>query len=203
MIANFSKFSLFALGMFFPALGVLIAQPQGAALLTPGSIKIEKIDLPSEAKKGSPTIRELGEDWYMLEVKFDTEATLTEELTVKFYTDMVDTLKEGANNVVILTAETTYINIPKGKGHVAAVYLHPSSVLRYGGKSGAEGIKKANVHVDLMEGGRMVDGLDMKKDDPNWFTQYAPVTGVLMTLKESPFWPAEAQKFNQIKSTTR
>ncbi|MDX6765798.1 MAG: hypothetical protein SFU85_03305 [Candidatus Methylacidiphilales bacterium] len=183
------------------AITSLVAQGQPARLVE-NSIKLEKATLPREAETATPGNRVLGEDWYVIEAKFDTTEELTEEITVKFYTDMVDTLKK--NETIILTSEVTFINVPKGNGHVATAYLHPAAVSRYGGSAGKDGIKKANVHVDLMENGRSNGpGLDLRKDQPNWFSSFPQVPGVLVNLKDSPFWPMEQRKFNQIKAATR
>lgn len=182
-------------------------------LLQKGSIKLDKYQLPGEARRGggTPATKELGDDWYAIEVKFDTTAPLTEEITLKFFIDMVDTLKkEDAKQdpTVILTAETTYINVPKGRGHVAMVYLHPTSVLRYGGVRGAEGIKKANVRVEAYERGEKVDELDMKQQKTDWLKdlqeQGVPlVPGVLLSPDQVAFQAFEVTKFNQIKRATR
>lgn len=203
MIADWLRHILLCLVVVGTSAATLTAQRAEAdALLIPNTIKMDKVQLPSEARKANAPVRELGEDWYVIEAQFETVPKLLEEVTVKFYTDMVDTLKDG-QPTVILTSETTFINIPAGKGHTATAYLHPTSVLRYGGKSGAEGIKKANVHVELLVGGRVVDKLDMRKDDPNWHTQFPPAPGVLIPLQDSPFWPFEALRFNQIKPSAR
>lgn len=205
MIAYFPR--VLMVGAAFLWAGILSspAQKQESAKLVEGSIKFDKVELPAEVRTAKPGSRELGEDWYSIEVKFDTTADLTEEITVKFYTDMIDTLKEGNANTVILTAEVTFVNVPKGVGHVATAYLHPSAILRYGGTTGKDGIKKANIHVDLMENGRSVGtGIDLRPDNQaNWYTSFTQVPGVLVTLKDSPFWPSEMLKFNQIKSGSR
>lgn len=182
-------------------------------LLQKGSIKLDKFQLPGDARRGggSPTTKELGEDWYAIEVKFDTTAPLTGEITLKFFTDMVDTLKKGdakEDPVVILTAETTYINVPAGRGHLAMVYLHPTSILRYGGIRGAEGIKKANVRVEAYEGGEKVDEIDMKQEKTDWVKAMqdegaALVPGVLLSPDQVAFQAFEITKFNQIKRATR
>lgn len=198
------------------ALGIAGAIAQNSqfepVLLQKGSIKLDKFQLPAEARRsGSPTTKELGDDWYAIEVKFDTQAPLTDEITLKFYADAVDTLKEDqakGDPLVILTGETTYINVPAGRGHLAMVYLHPTSVLRYGGTRGAEGIKKANVRVEALEGGEKVDEIDMKPEKTDWVKDLQTrgatlVPGVLLNPDQVPFQAFEVTKFNQIKRVAR
>jgi|GEM_PF-835927 len=212
MIANW-PFQWMALILWL-GLGVAGAQAPKfePVLLQKGSIKLDKYQLPGEARRGgSATTKELGDDWYAIEVKFDTQAPLTGEITLKFYADMVDTLKRGdakEDPIVILTAETTYINVPAGRGHVAMVYLHPTSVLRYGGIRGAEGIKKANVRVEALEGGEKVDEIDMKEEKTDWVKDMQAqgatlVPGVLLSPDQVAFHAFEVTKFNQIKRAVR
>lgn len=205
MIAHFARVLIVGTAAFCLGISSQAAEKDFSSKLVEGSVKFEKIQLPDEIKRINATSRELGEDWYVIEAKFDTKDDITEEVTVKFYTDMVDTLKEDKDNVVILTAEVTFINVRKGNGHLATAYLHPSAIQRYGGTSGSKGIKKANVHVDLLENGQSTgEGIDLRKEkDPAWYTSFTQVPGVLVTLKDSPFWPLEMLKFNQIKTNPR
>lgn len=191
--------------------GELMAQKVEPTLLQKGTIKLDKYTLPNEARRGTPTTKELGEDWWAIEVRFDTFVPMTEEVTIKFYTDMVDTLKKGERDVeptVILTGETTYMNVPAGRGHVASMYLHPTSVIRYGGVRGREGIKRANVRIEVFEGGEKVDTLDMKEEKTDWIealksTGASEKAGVLLSPDQVPFHAFELLKFNQIKRATR
>jgi len=205
MIAHFARVLIVGTAIFMLGVSLSEAEKDFSAKLVDASIKFDKIQLPEELRRVSAGTREVSEDWYVIEVKFDTKDEITEEVTVKFFTDMVDSLKEAKGNTVVLTSEVTFINVPKGNGHLATAYLHPSAVKRYGGTSGAKGIKKANIHVDLLENGQSTGpGIDFRQEkDANWYTSFPQLTGILVNLKESPFWPSELLKFNQIKATTR
>jgi len=210
MIAHFARVLIVGTAIFILGISPSEAEKGPTSRLVEGSIKFEKINLPdifksSGSGSSSAAPKVLSEDWYVIEVKFDTEEELTEEVTVKFFTDMVDTLKEAKSSTVILTSEVTFINVPKGNGHLATAYLHPSAVKRYGGTGGAKGIKKANVHVDLIENGQSTGaGIDFRQEkEANWYTMFTQIPGILVNLKDSPFWPSETLKFNQIKATTR
>lgn len=181
------------------------------AFLQKGTIKFDKHTLSGDARRSTPGSKELGQDWWVIEVKFDTFAPLTDELTLKFTTDMVDTLKkqdDQAETTVLLQGELTFLNVPQGKGHQAAMFLHPTSVIRYGGIRGQEGIRKANVRVELYEKGELVDALDMKQEKDDWVEVLkkqgiTEVTGVLLRPDQVPFYAFEFLKFNQIKSVSR
>ncbi|NJK91736.1 MAG: hypothetical protein HC904_07890 [Blastochloris sp.] len=61
-------------------------------------------------------------------------------------------------------------------------------------------MKKNNVHVDVFENGRMAAQKDKNPDEANWYTTAAQLNSILINLVDSPFWPFEARRFNQIKS---
>ena len=171
-------------------------------------VKLEKISLPNEAGRSPAVAKELGEDWYMAEVHFSTPLSkgssadsIIEELQVKFYVDGLDSLK--SDTFVVLTGEQTYLNVPNGE-HYATMYLDPMSLIRYGGKKEqARGFKKSNFHAEILVAGK-VEAQKSKnerteKDDPNWFTQGQQLPGILIGLRESPWWPFEAKRYNRIK----
>ena len=187
---------------------ILIGTTMVAAAETPADniriidVKLDSTKLPSEATRVQAPVKELGDDWYMAEVRFTTLDDISEEVQVKFYVDGLDKLKNDA--FVVLTGEQTFLNVPKGE-HYAVMYLDPMSLARYGGKKeGARGFKKSNLHVEIVA----TDSAPVKKSkneaaekqDPNWFTQGQQLPGILIGVKDSPWWPFEARRYNRIKS---
>lgn len=158
--------------------------------------------MPNEVSRPTSDVaKELSDDWYVAEVKFSTQDPITEEVQVKFYIDGLDSLKNDL--FVVLTGEETYVNVPKGE-HYAVMYLDPMALLRYGGKKDkARGFKKSNLHIEILSGGQVQDKLSKNqlsdKDDPNWFTAGQATPGVLIGVKDSPWWPFDARRYNRIK----
>jgi len=171
-------------------------------LLDPADIKLEPKKLISRATgEAKGAVKEYGEDWWSIDVKFSTEEEITEEVKVKVYLAAYDFLKDDA--FVILTAEETFVNVLKGVEHRATFYLHPGSAKRFGGEKGVQSFGRSsgehNVHVEIFEKGRLVAEIDMEDDDPNWFREGAPVPDVLIGVKNSPWWPFESLAYSQIK----
>ncbi len=166
------------------------------------SLKLDKANVPNEVTRPTSDVaKELSDDWYVAEVKFSTQDPITEEVQVKFYIDGLDSLKNDL--FVVLTGEETYVNVPKGE-HYAVMYLDPMALLRYGGKKDkARGFKKSNLHIEILSGGQVQDKLSKnersEKDDPNWFTAGQQTPGVLIGVKDSPWWPFDARRYNRIK----
>ena len=172
-------------------------------------VKLEKISLPNEAARTPAAVKELGDEWYVAEVKFSTPdkggtvlESIIDELQVKFYIDGLDSLKDDA--FVVLTGEQTFMNVPKGD-HYAVMYLDPMSLIRYGGKKDlARGFTKSNFHAEIVVDGKVVDQKSKRKEtakeDPNWFTQGQPLPGILTGVHDSPWWPFDARRYNRIKA---
>jgi hypothetical protein len=158
-------------------------------------IKVDQSPMPQEVVSGGSN-KVLAEDWHMIQVKFSTEEELTEEIQVKFFLEAFDSKKQ--DQFVVLTSDVTFINIPKGLEHTAMVYLTPGSALRYVGKK-AKNLKDNNVHVDILENGRVVAQQDKKTDEANWYASAQQINSVLVALVESHFWPSESRRVNQIK----
>jgi hypothetical protein len=54
--------------------------------------------------------------------------------------------------------------------------------------------------VDILQNGRLAAQQDKEKDDANWYSSGLQVNSVLVPLIDSPFWPANARRVNQIKA---
>lgn len=68
-------------------------------------------------------------DWSKILVRFDTDADWTDQLEMRFYI-VVKNTKTSA--YTMFTGTYVYSDIPKGRGHQAAVYLRPRTLDRYG-----------------------------------------------------------------------
>jgi hypothetical protein len=169
-------------------------------------IKLERANLPGEVR-GQAVEQELNGDWFMVEAKFSTDVN-AEQVQVKFYVEAVqDTFateketgeakEKGA--YLVLTGDQTYLNVPKGREHYAAMFLDPMSLIRYGGKDGVRAFRQLNVHVQVSMGANIDAEKDMKQDDAGWFDKGQQVSGVLIGLKDSPWWPSQTKRYNRVK----
>ena len=119
---------------------------------------------------------------------------------------------------VVLTGEATYRDVPKGKKHYAGVFLPPASVLRFAGtKPGGEqdwAKGMMNLKVEATEAGSLVEGaFDLQeakekgpsgrggKKDLGWnkSTDAQEVSGVLLPIYDTPFWPKDYKRYSQPK----
>jgi hypothetical protein len=161
--------------------------------------------------------------WLRIDVPFSTTNKFTPEVKFKFYLEGYEGVPEPEGGklkekFVVLTGETTYRDVPKGKKHYAGVFLPPASVLRFAGtKLGGEqdwvqGMM--NLKVEATEAGAPVQGaFDLQgakerklpqrggKKDPDWnkSTDAQEVSGVLLPIYDTPFWPKDYKRYSQPK----
>ena len=161
--------------------------------------------------------------WLRIDVPFSTTNKFTPEVKFKFSLEGY----EGAEGLpmgkfVVLSGEATYRDVPAGKKHFAGVFLPPASVLRFSAQTGgamdwAKGLM--NLRVEATEGGAPVEKVfDLqsekevtlskrggKKDfittgvDWNKSPDAQEVSGALLPIYETPFWPKDYKRYSQPK----
>ena len=161
--------------------------------------------------------------WLRIDVPFSTEKKITPEIKFKFYLEGYEvTEPEGggkeAEKFVVLTGEVTYRDVPKGTKHFAGMFLPPSSALRFAGtKPNGEtdwSTRKMNLRVEALDQGSPVEEVfDLQSDkdkgpsgrggkkDPDWYksADAQEVSGALLSVTETPFWPKDYKRYFQIK----
>lgn len=161
--------------------------------------------------------------WLRIDVPFATEKKITPEIKMKFFLEgyeVVEGLKgaKDTERFVVLTGEVTYRDVSKGAKHYAGMFLPPSSTLRFAGlKPNGEGDwsgGKMNLRVEALEQGAPVEeafelqgerekGLSGRggKKDPDWYksAEAQEMTGALLPVSETPFWPKDYRRYPQLK----
>jgi len=163
--------------------------------------------------------------WLRIDVPFQTKKKITPELKFKFYLEGYEVIEsedggKGSEKLVILTGEAIYRDIPKGEKHFAGIFLPPASMGRFSGtKANGEmdwSEKKLNLRVEVTEGGVPCESVfDLMaerekgpsgrggKKDPDWFkgADAQEVSGVLLPVQDTPFWPKDFKRYPQPKKT--
>lgn len=161
--------------------------------------------------------------WLRIDVPFATEKKNTPEIKFKFFLEgyeVVEGEKEAKDTekFVVLTGEVTYRDVPKGTKHYAGMFLPPSSTLRFAGlKPNGEAdwtSRKMNLRVEAIDRGTPVEELfDLQGDrdkglsgrggkkDSDWHkaADAQEVSGALLPVTETPFWPKDYKRYPQVK----
>jgi len=162
--------------------------------------------------------------WLRIDVPFQTKKKITPELKFKFFlegyevTEGEDGGGKTSEKFVILTGEAIYRDIPKGDKHFAGLFLSPASVTRFSGTKPNGDMdwseRKLNLRVEASEGGAPCESFfDLMSDkekgpsgrggkkDPDWYksSEAQEVSGALLGVQETPFWPKDYKRYSQPK----
>lgn len=161
--------------------------------------------------------------WLRIDVPFATEKNFTPEVKFKFFLEGYEVVKgetggKDSEKFVVLTGEVSYRDVPKGARHYAGMFLPPSSTLRFAGqKPNGEADwsgRKMNLRVEAIDQGVAVEeyfdlqadrekGLSGRggKKDPDWHksADAQEVTGALLPVTATPFWPKDYKRYPQSK----
>lgn len=130
--------------------------------------------------RGRGTVRE----WAELRVDFDTAPEWVDEVTFNFYTLHVSHLTK---EFTLLKAAVTYVDVARGRGHLAVAYVRPNALARFGEVAGVavEAVVKGETVATLMEG-----KLGPSKPlPPKWWTnpKLVPKDGYIVEKAKTPF----------------
>ena len=161
--------------------------------------------------------------WLRIDVPFSTQKKISPDVKFKFFLEGYEvTEAEGGGKetekFVVLTGEVAYRDVPKGDKHYAGMFLPPASALRFAGtKPNGEtdwSSRKMNLRVEAFDQGTpLEEAFDLQSDkekglsgrggkkDPEWnkAADAREVTGALLPITETPFWPKDYKRYPQLK----
>jgi len=160
----------------------------------PGSVKLGKVS-PSVVKtpeyqlSSGPTKRSKSKDWLEVEVEFESQPEMIDELTFKYTIGIEGKLLDG---------EVTHVSIPKGKDHFSVMYVSPSSLEKLTGGKALTGASIENVWVEVSrQGQKLAAPASYKPGAPK---NVPHVTGMVLNKDQTPFAPLFYDRYEAIKS---
>lgn len=178
MIRNFVALSVMLPLMFFGAAGVVCAQNDLSVGAQIKRIELKKDLATPQYQLSQNQMQGRQRKWAGISTEYDTDALWTDELTFTYYV-LVRGKSVGAPKESLFRGKVSYINIERGRGHKSDVYLHPSTLSRFGD------IEKIAVLVEA--NGKLVAGDALPKTNQRWWEQYTPVDGMLLNRMQTPF----------------
>ena len=135
-------------------------------------------------------------NWFSLTVTYDVNppgnSEWIDELTFTYY---VLVRQKGGAQPMLLKGEVTYINIAKGRGLLADIFLHPSTLARYG--------EVDRVAVLVSTRGQLLAGESLPTSNQRWWEQLPPTEGLLLSRQQTPFAMVNFDDYEAIKPTGR
>lgn len=172
------------------------AQTPGPAandrLLVIKKVDAGKVKTPDYQVKPAQPVQRM-RDWYKVEVIYDTSQEWLDEVSFTYY--VVVKAKQpqpGQSAYTLFKGDVTYINVEKGR-HKSDIYLHPSTLARYGE------VERVAALVNVA--GRLVgmDGLPSGSTSTRWWEQLPPQEGYLLNRTQTPFAMINFDDYEAIK----
>lgn len=132
--------------------------------------------------------RNAAREWAELAVTFDSEPDWIDELTFQYYALLYDkSSADPERTFALLKGTVTVLDVARGRNHVAAAYIRPSTLARRGQVVvvAVEIVHKGDVVATVSEG-KLPKGQALP---PEWWKalKLAPVDGLIMTRSQTPF----------------
>jgi hypothetical protein len=102
---------------------------------------------------------------------------------------------------VTLTGEETYLNIPMARDCYGVFYVHPGTLVRYGGDRGQDNFdRKYNIHIEAYVNGALMDRIDRwPEDNPDWWKPLRATPSLVLRSDQSPFIITDTSKYPMLK----
>ena len=118
--------------------------------------------------------------WLQIRTEFETRPEWVDEMTFTYYVVLHNRRAErGQEEFVLFRGESRYVNIARTRDGQSVVYLHPSTVERYG--------ELFRVGVVISAGGRMLAMESSPAAEGRWWEQLSPRDGYVRHRMQTPF----------------
>ncbi len=131
-------------------------------------------------------------NWFQVIVDYETAPEWMDDLTFTYY--IMCENKTGATKFTLFRGDVTYVNIAKGK-HKSDMYLHPSTIARFGVVQGVGVVISSQGRVLAMES--LPASLSAR-----WWETRTPQDGYVLNRMQTPFAMIYFDDYEAIKPTT-
>jgi hypothetical protein len=174
--------------------GPASAQPQAASAAK--VVQIRKIEPNSkvatpEYKLLTGQVMSKTRNWFQVNVYYETDPEWMDDLTFTYY--IVTQSKTGGQKFTLFRGDVTYVNVQKGK-HKSDMYLHPSTIARYG--------VVQRVGVVISSQGRVLAMESLPANNQRWWEQLTPQDGYVLNRMQTPFAMIYFDDYEAIKPST-
>jgi len=179
-------------------------------------IRIKKIDVDLKSAPRytvTPTAPSTDQTakWLIVEAELESVAEWADEVTVKFfvvanYGSGVKGSSVPPDGFDILSASVTVVNMQKnfgtGKKNIVPVFMDANTVKKYGQAGKTQFIPQVAVQVMYKGAVQDLQWMSAAQKGVRFWETKSPKNGVLMNLIQSPWFPAYAEYYEQVKSAS-
>ncbi len=189
---GFLSLVLFSFALVIPA--ELFAQP-ASDVIRIRRVEGDMVRAPQyQVSGGQRTQRQ--RQWLQVKTEFETAPDWIDEITFTYYIVLRNRrAAEGEQEYNLFRGETTYVNVASMRRGQSAVFLHPSTVERYG--------DLFRVGVVITSQGRVLGMAGNPDSDQRWWEQLPPRTGFVLNRMLTPFAMINFDDYEAIKQPER
>ncbi len=132
-------------------------------------------------------------DWFQIVTTYDTDPEWMDDIQFTYYVLVkAKNPKPSEPPQRLFKGEVSYINVAKGR-HKSDMYLHPSTIARFGD------VQAIAVLVNAQ--GRLVAMESKPPSNQRWWEQLQPQEGYLLNRMQTPFAMLYFDDYEAVKST--
>ncbi len=129
--------------------------------------------------------------WLEVRAQYETRPEWIDEMTFTYYILLRNRRPQpGENPLSLFRGDVTYVNVASGR-HESTVYLHPTTVQRFG--------EPERVALVVSSQGRPIGMESNPSSQERWWEQLPPRTGVVLNRTQSPFALVDIDNYEAIK----
>lgn len=170
------------------------AQDQSRQILRIRKLDSEKVRTPIYRVSNAPQGRT--REWLSITTEYDTAPEWVDQLDFQYFVLVKN--EKGQQGYTLFRGDVSYVNIERNVGagprHKSVVYLHPSTIARYGDVE--------RMAVLIYSEGRLVGMESEPSSSQRWWEQLTPVSGYILNRLESPFAMINFDDYEAIKATS-
>lgn len=185
--------AIFALLLFVPP--ELFAQQPASDILRVRRVEGTMVRAPQyQVTGGTRTTRQ--SQWLQVRTEFETAPEWIDEMTFTYYIVLRNRRPpEGEAEFNLFRGEVTYVNIARTRTGQSTVFLHPSTVARYGDVE--------RVGVVISSQGRVLAMASNPASDQRWWEQLPPRAGFVLTRMQTPWAMVNFDDYEAVKPAER
>jgi hypothetical protein len=131
-------------------------------------------------------------EWLEVRTEYETAPEWLNDATFTYYILLRNSRpQQGESEFNLFTGEVTYMNIARTRSGVSTVFMHPSTVERFGGIE--------RVAVVISSQGRVLGMESNPSSKERWWERVTPRTGFVLNRLQSPFAMVDVDSYEAIK----
>lgn len=168
---------------------------QDSEILRIRRLEGETVRAPQYQTRGGQAPRRTRE-WLQVRTEFQTAPEWIDEMTFTYYIVLRNRRPApGEPEVRLFRGESNYINIARTREGQSTVFLHPSTVERFG--------ELVQVGVVITSGGRVVGMESSPSREGRWWEQLTPQSGMVLNRRDTPFAMINFDDFEATPAASR